>query len=188
MIFDSFTLPSKERRTQSLEVVYSDLGSSANSLIGVLGNVITLHAQITNEKLSVPHGFRNVQEFRNSGKHEVLFDYTTVLRQVIVSLPLNRTENVPQPMFPTSTPNVHRAHDVYGKRGSAIMLGQHQSPQIIEEGPDSPSSWSNFTPKGSPIKTFSQAVNPTIQQSEPSIPPGILYNKVSNDTQKLPSK
>ena len=182
-----FTLPSKERRTQSLEVVYSDLGNSANSLIGVLGNVITLHAQITNEKLSVPHGFRDVQEFRNSGKHEVLFDYTTVLRQVIVSLPLNRTENVPQPVFPISTPNVHRAHDLYGKRGSAIMLGQHQAPQIVEEAPNSPSSWSNFTPKSSPIKNFSQTANTIIQPAEPSIPPGILYSNIPNDTQNYTS-
>ena len=176
-------LPSKERRSQNLEVVYSDLGSSNNSfIIGSLGNSITLHTQLTNDRLPVPHGFKNTQELRSNGKQDILFDYTTILRQVIVSLPLSRTEKAPQPIFPFATPHMHKTHDVYAKRGSAIMLGQHQGPRFMEEGPHSPMSWSNFTPEGSPLKNFPPQSQNVPQQAEPSMPPGIVCGSGVNDT------
>lgn len=167
-----FALPTQDKRTQSLEIAYAEQAPNQQS-----ANNITLHVQVTNEKLLAPPGFRNNQDPNNQAS----FDYTIILRQFFVGLPLTRTGNFSSqsPLLP----HMHRLHDVYGKRGSAISLGQDQRLKLIE-APQSPLSWSNFSGESSPNTTNKFTFPGTNSQLDPMIPPGIM---TSNNSQELGS-
>jgi len=176
-----FALPTKDKRTQSLEIVYVEQGNSTSP--GVMNhpnNNITLQVQVTNEKLITPHGFKNIQG-QNNDKMDASFDYSTILRQMFLGLPLARIGNNFTSISPLLPHNIHRLHDVYGKRGSAISLGQDRRTKLLDT-PQSPISWSAFSRDSSPTNKFASPKQPSnhSNQGDPIMPPGIINPMNSN--------
>lgn len=172
-------IPTTERRTQSLEVVYAEPGGNGNP-----GNTATLHLQITNEKLAVPNGYKNVQDTQNNRTDQPL-SYSLILRQVFIGVPLCRPEISYPVVSPQIANSLQRPQDPNGKRGSAISLGsQERRSSILENCPQSPMSWSNFTPD-SGMSPAQRKGHKEVQnfvgsnKDEPEKPPGIPTNNAS---------
>jgi hypothetical protein len=167
-----FALPTKDKRIQSLEVAYAEQENSSPGVAPNITNNLSIHLQLTNEKLILPQGFRNQESKSDSSA-----DFNVILRQIIIGLPLTRptnTNNV-SPISPLLPQNMHRLHDVYGKRGSAINLGQDHKHHPLLDAPQSPISWSNFSRDDSPHShKFASPKQPT--QADPLMPPGIMKN------------
>lgn len=161
-------IPTTDRRTQSLEVVYTEPGSN-----GSPGNTATVHMQITNEKLAVPSGFKSSQDTQNN-RQDMPLNYSIILRQIFIGVPLCRPEN-PYSASPLITQGMQRQPDPHGKRGSAMSLGsQERRSSILENCPQSPMSWSNFTPDMSPAQKKKQGG--ANNKEDPEMPPGIPTN------------
>jgi len=164
-------IPTTDRRTQSIEVVYAEPGNN-----GSPGNTATIHLQVTNEKLAVPHGFKNFQDNQNN-RQEMPLNYSIILRQIFIGVPLCRPEN-PYLASPLITQGMQRQPDPHGKRSSAISLGsQERRSSILENCPQSPMSWSNFTPDMSPAqKKVREKPKCANNKEDPEMPPGIPTN------------
>jgi len=170
-----FALPTQDKRTQSLEIVYAEQVNTNSP--GRPGNNITLHVQVTNEKLLAPPGFKNSQE---QGPNQPSFDYTMILRQFFIGLPLTRPGSL-TPQSPLLPQNMSRLNDAFGKK-------PEQKVKTIE-APQSPLSWSNLSGETSPTanKQFT-FTNTSSNQLDPMMPPGILTNTSQQDLSSFSSR
>jgi hypothetical protein len=162
-----FSILSKEIRTQSFEVAYTEQGNMGNVSIS---NNLTLCLQVTNEKLFVQQGLRNVQDPRQKsapGKQDVPEECTVILKHILIRLPLSRADSVNSHISSPLMQNKVSTSDSYANTGSTNSQGFEQSsPQ---------KSWSNFSPDESPTRKTTQVKQGTPEKT--MLPPGLLNNK-----------
>jgi hypothetical protein len=165
MDLTQFAINSKETRTQSLEVAYTEQGNMSN-----IANNLTLCLQVTNEKLFAQQGLRMGQDPRQkvpTGKQEMPEECSVILKHILIRLPLSRTESVNSHISSPLMQNKVSTSDSYANTASTNSQGVEQtSPQ---------KSWSNFSPDDSPSRKSAQFKQGTPEKT--MLPPGLLNNK-----------